>query len=376
MNFWIECVDIKTKARVGKLETNHGTIETPVFMPVATLGSIKGVPNTILRQQIGAQIILCNTYHLYLRPGEEVINKAGGLHNFIGWKLPILCDSGGYQVYSLSKIRKITEDGVYFQSHIDGSQHFFSPEKVIDLQRQMANDIIMPLDDCAPYPCTKEYASLAMERTHKWLLRSIKHFHEIKYPQNHSQLFFSIVQGSVFSDLRQVSTKFVADLNTDGIAIGGLSVGEPENAMYEMIEAVVDLLSFDRPRYLMGVGNPANILEAISRGIDMFDCVLPTRNGRNGMLFTSEGIINIRNSKWTYDFSPIDNQGIIDIDNIYTKAFLRHAFVSDEMIGPVLATIHNLRFYMWLVETARSKIKDGTFSQWKNQMLPKLRNRL
>lgn len=376
MEFQIEGRDRRSKARAGVLYTSHGLIRTPVFMPVATLGSVKGVPNTLLQHQIGAQIILCNTYHLYLRPGIDIIQLAGGLHRFVGWSLPILCDSGGYQVFSLSQMRKITDDGVEFQSHVDGSRHFFSPEKVIDLQRIMGNDIVMPFDDCAPYPCSRDYAIEAMHRTHRWLERSVKHFQDTKPVYEHRQYLFPIIQGSTYTDLRKESAKFIVDLDPDGIAIGGLSVGEPEQVMYEMIDVVVDYLPEQKPKYLMGVGTPANILEAISRGIDMFDCVLPTRNGRNGMLFTSKGIINIRNSKWATDFSPIDPEGTADIDHLYSKAFLRHAFQSDEMIGPVLATIHNVRFYCWLVETARKKILEGTFTEWKDQILQVIQQKL
>jgi queuine tRNA-ribosyltransferase len=368
--------DQQSKARSGIIETSHGTIETPVFMPVGTLGNVKGVHFTTLISDTKAQIILGNTYHLYLRPGIHIIGQAKGLHNFIGWNKPILADSGGYQVFSLSEIRKLKPEGVEFRSHIDGSKHVFTPENVINTQRILGNDIIMPLDECTPYPCDYDYAKQSMKLTHDWLLRGIAQYRSTEPCYGHHQTLFPIVQGSVYKDLRSESAKFISDLDTEGIAIGGLSVGEPAEIMYEMIDVVNDILPLDKPRYLMGVGTPANLLEGISRGIDMFDCVMPTRNGRNGMLFTWNGIINIRNKKWENDFSAIDEGGSSFVDQQYSKAFLRHTFVAGEMLGPIIASIHNLRFYVELMETARLKIIEGSFSTWKNAVLPQIQQRL
>ena len=376
MIFTLEKRDESSQARAGVVVTDHGEIQTPVFMPVGTLGNVKGVFFSTLKEDTKAQIILGNTYHLYLRPGTNIIGEAGGLHKFIGWDKPILADSGGYQVFSLAAIRKLRPEGVEFRSHIDGSKHIFTPENVIDTQRILGNDIMMPLDECTPYPCDYEYAKKSMHLTHDWLKRGIEHVKNTKVLYGHAQTLFPIVQGSVFKDLRKESAKFMTDCDTDGIAIGGLSVGEPPEMMYDMIEIVNDILPVEKPRYLMGVGTPANLIEGISRGIDMFDCVMPTRNGRNGMLFTSEGIINIKNKKWENDFSPIDLNGSSFVDREYSKAFLRHAFVSGEMIGPVIASVHNLRFYVELMETTRQKILEGKFSEWKNEILPRLENRL
>lgn len=376
MFYKIHHSDPNSHARTGTIKTGHGEIKTPVFMPVGTLGNVKGVHFSTLIDDIKAQIILGNTYHLFLRPGTKIIGKAGGLHQFIGWNKPILADSGGYQVFSLSEIRKLKPEGVEFRSHIDGSKHIFTPENVIDTQRIFGNDIIMPLDECTPYPCTYDYAKKSMELTHEWLKRGLKHFQSTSSLYSHQQTLFPIVQGSVYSDLRRQSASFIADLDVDGIAIGGLSVGEPVEIMYEMIETVNEIIPLSKPRYLMGVGTPANLIEGIARGIDMFDCVMPTRNGRNGMLFTSKGIINIRNKKWENDFSPLDEDGSSFVDGQYSKAFLRHTFISGEMLGPVIASIHNLRFYVELMETARQQIENGTFSQWKNENLPLLQNRL
>lgn len=376
MFFKIESIDKNTKARAGKIKTGHGEIETPIFMPVGTLGNVKGVFNSTLIDDTKAQIILGNTYHLYLRPGTKIIEQAGGLHKFINWNKPILADSGGYQVFSLSKIRKLKPEGVEFRSHIDGSKHLFTPENVIETQRILGNDIIMPLDECTPYPCDFKYAKDSMELTHKWLERGIKHFNNTEELWGYKQTLFPIVQGSVFKELRKVSAEFMASQNVEGIAIGGLSVGEPAEIMYEMVEIVNEYLPLNKPRYLMGVGTPANIIECISRGIDMFDCVMPTRNGRNGMLFTWNGIINIKNKKWENDFSKIDEQGSSFVDKEYSKAFLRHTFSANEMIGPIIASIHNLRFYLELVETARKKIIEGSFLEWKNQILPIISKRL
>jgi len=376
MFFEIQAKDQHTKARAGRLKTDHGEILTPIFMPVGTLGNVKGVFNSTLIDDTKAQIILGNTYHLYLRPGTSIIKQAGGLHKFINWDKPILADSGGYQVFSLSKIRKLKPEGVEFRSHIDGSKHLFTPENVIDTQRILGNDIIMPLDECTPYPCDYSYAKNSMNLTHKWLERGLKHFKNTEPLWGHKQTLFPIVQGSVFADLRKESAQFMASQDVEGIAIGGLSVGEPAEMMYEMIEIVNEYLPIEKPRYLMGVGTPANLIEGIARGIDMFDCVMPTRNGRNGMLFTWDGIINIKNKKWENDFSPIDINGTSFVDIEYSKAFLRHAFTANEMIGPIIASIHNLRFYLELMETARNKITEGRFNEWKNEILPKISARL
>lgn len=376
MRFTIAATDKHSKARAGEVSTEHGVIQTPIFMPVGTAGSVKAVHQRELRDDIRAQIILGNTYHLYLRPGLDVLKEAGGLHKFNGWEKPILTDSGGYQVFSLSDNRKITEEGAIFKSHIDGSKHMFSPESVMDIQRNIGADIIMAFDECTPFPCTFEYARNSMERTHRWLERCIRHFDEQEPLYGYKQTLFPIVQGSTNRDLRIQSAEFVASQNREGNAIGGLSVGEPVEDMYEMTELVCSILPADKPRYLMGVGTPANILEGISRGVDMFDCVMPTRNARNGMLFTSEGIINIRNEKWKKDFSPIDPLLITFADQQYTKAYLRHLFIAGEYLAGMIASVHNLGFYLWLVKESRRRIIDGTFNTWKDEMVIKLSRRL
>jgi len=376
MKFSIKSTDTATKARAGVISTDHGEIQTPIFMPVGTAGTVKAIHQRDLEQDVNAQIILGNTYHLYLRPGTDLIFKAGGLHKFNSWDHPILTDSGGYQVYSLSEVRKITEEGVLFQSHIDGSRHFFSPESVMDIQRKIGSDIMMAFDECTPYPCDYPYAKKSMEMTHRWLARCINHFDQTSPLYGYSQTLFPIVQGSTYKDLRIQSAEMIASFEREGNAIGGLSVGEPEEVMYEITELVCGILPQDKPRYLMGVGTPVNILEGIALGIDMFDCVMPTRNARNGMLFTSQGIINIRNQKWKDDLSPIDPDGASYTDTFYSKAYLRHLFVAKEMLGPMIATNHNLSFYLWLVGQARKHIIDGTFSQWKNIMIPRLSTRL
>ncbi len=376
MQFTLEQTDTKSKARAGTLHTDHGTIETPMFMPVGTAGTVKAIHTRDLVNDIQAQIILGNTYHLYLRPGLDIIKDAGGLHRFIQWDKPILTDSGGYQVYSLTNIRKLTEEGVKFQSHIDGSSHLFSPEKVIDIQRTIGADIIMAFDECTPYPCELDYAKNSMDITHRWLQRCLDHFSKTTCPYGHQQSLFPIVQGSVYKDLRKQSATYIANTDAAGNAIGGLSVGEPHEMMYEMTEIVCDILPEDKPRYLMGVGTPVNILESISLGIDMFDCVMPTRNGRNGMLFTSEGILNMRNEKWKNDHSPIDETGESFVDQDYSKAYLRHLFAANEMLGAMIASTHNLNFYLWLVKEVRKQIKDGNFVSWKNKMVKQLERRL
>jgi queuine tRNA-ribosyltransferase len=376
MRFTIAATDKHSKARAGEVSTEHGLIQTPIFMPVGTAGSVKAVHQRELRDDIRAQIILGNTYHLYLRPGLDVLKEAGGLHKFNGWEKPILTDSGGYQVFSLSDNRKITEEGAIFKSHIDGSKHMFSPESVMDIQRNIGADIIMAFDECTPFPCTFEYARNSMERTHRWLERCIKHLDEQEPLYGYKQTLFPIVQGSTNRDLRIQSAEFIASQNRDGNAIGGLSVGEPVEDMYEMTELVCSILPADKPRYLMGVGTPANILEGISRGVDMFDCVMPTRNARNGMLFTSEGIINIRNEKWKKDFSAIDPLLITFADQQYTKAYLRHLFIAGEYLAGMIASVHNLGFYLWLAKESRRRIIDGTFSVWKDEMVIKLSRRL
>jgi queuine tRNA-ribosyltransferase len=376
MRFTIAATDKHSNARAGEVSTEHGLIQTPIFMPVGTAGSVKAVHQRELRDDIRAEIILGNTYHLYLRPGLDVLKEAGGLHKFNGWEKPILTDSGGYQVFSLSDNRKITEEGAIFKSHIDGSKHMFSPESVMDIQRTIGADIIMAFDECTPYPCTFEYARNSMERTHRWLERCIKHLDEQEPMYGYKQTLFPIVQGSTNRDLRIQSAEFIASQNRDGNAIGGLSVGEPVEDMYEMTELVCSILPADKPRYLMGVGTPANILEGISRGVDMFDCVMPTRNARNGMLFTSEGIINIRNEKWKKDFSPIDPLLITFVDQQYTKAYLRHLFIAGEYLAGMIASVHNLGFYLWLAKESRRRIIDGTFSAWKDEMVIKLSRRL
>jgi queuine tRNA-ribosyltransferase len=376
MHFTIAAKDKHSNARAGEVSTEHGLIQTPIFMPVGTAGSVKAVHQRELRDDIQAEIILGNTYHLFLRPGLDVLKEAGGLHKFNGWEKPILTDSGGYQVFSLSDNRKITEEGAIFKSHIDGSKHMFSPESVMDIQRAIGADIIMAFDECTPYPCTYEYARNSMERTHRWLERCIKHLDEQEPMYGYKQTLFPIVQGSINRDLRIQSAEFIASQNREGNAIGGLSVGEPVEDMYEMTELVCSILPADKPRYLMGVGTPANILEGISRGVDMFDCVMPTRNARNGMLFTSEGIINIRNEKWKKDFSPIDPLLITFADQHYTKAYLRHLFIAGEYLAGMIASVHNLGFYLWLVKESRRRIIDGTFSVWKDEMVIKLSRRL
>lgn len=376
MKFDLQHKDTSSNARAGVITTDHGTIETPVFMPVGTVGSVKGIHVKDLKEQVKASIILGNTYHLYLRPGLEILKGAGGLHRFNAWDGPILTDSGGFQVFSLSHRRKLTEQGAEFQSHIDGSLHFFSPEGVVDIQRIIGADIIMAFDECPPGDSDHEYAKKSMELTHRWLKRGIDRFDSTTPHYGYSQTFFPIVQGSGFRDLRRQSAEYIASFERDGNAIGGLAVGEPTEVMYEMIEVVNEVLPHDKPRYLMGVGTPANILEGIDRGLDMFDCVMPTRNGRNGMLFTSQGIINIRNEKWKNDFSPIDPDSPSDYDSIYSKAYLRHLFIAGEMLGPQLASIHNLSFYLWLVDEARKQIVQGTFRSWKDKMVKQLALRL
>ena len=376
MNFDLQHTSIGSKARAGQFHTDHGVVETPVFMPVGTVGSVKGIHFRDLKEDIKARIILGNTYHLYLRPGIEVLEKAGGLHRFNGWDKPILTDSGGFQVFSLGDIRKITEEGAKFQSHIDGSRHMFTPERVIDIQRSIGADIIMAFDECTPGDADYDYAKKSLELTQRWLERCMNQFSATQPKYGYSQSLFPIVQGCVYPDLRVKAAEHVATFHADGYAIGGLSVGEKEEDMYAMIEVVNDVLPADKPRYLMGVGNPVNILEGIDRGIDMFDCVMPTRNGRNGMLFTRNGVINIRNNKWADDFSPVDPEGSSFVDHQYTKAYLRHLFQAGEMLGPMIGSIHNLAFYLWLVDEARNQIFQGTFKPWKEQMVIQMRNRL
>jgi len=376
MKFRIDGSDAGSRARAGVLTTDHGEILTPIFMPVGTAGTVKAVHQRDLASDIGANIILGNTYHLYLRPGLDILEQAGGLHCFIGWNKPILTDSGGYQVYSLSDRRKLTEEGVTFQSHIDGSRHVFTPEKAIDIQRSIGADIIMAFDECTPYPCDYDYAARSADITHRWLKRCLNRFQDTDNRYGYQQTLFPIVQGSTYIDLRKQSAEEIAATGAEGNAIGGLSVGEPPEMMYEMTSLVCSILPRDKPRYLMGVGTPANIIESIALGVDMFDCVMPTRNGRNGMLFTSNGIINIRNEKWKNDFSPIDENSNSFVDMQYSKAYLRHLFVAREMLGSMIASQHNLAFYLWLVKQAREKILDGSFSRWKDQMLPKLQQRL
>ncbi len=376
MNYTLTNTDPKSKARAGILHTDHGNIQTPIFMPVGTAGTVKAVHQRELESDINAGIILGNTYHLYLRPGMELMEKAAGLHNFIGWKRPILTDSGGYQVYSLGANRKITEEGVVFKSHIDGSKHTFTPENVMDIQRTIGADIIMAFDECTPYPCDYTYAKNSMDMTHRWLARCVKRINETEPRYNFEQALFPIVQGSVYKDLRIASAEFIASQNQWGNAIGGLSVGEPHELMYEMTDVVCSILPTDKPRYLMGVGTPENILECIAMGIDMFDCVMPTRNARNGMLFTAEGIINIRNEKWKDDLSPIDAQLGGYVSTFYSKAYLRHLIINKEILGAQIASIHNLTFYLWLVREARKEIIAGTFSTWKNEMTTRVTRRL
>lgn len=376
MRFKILHSDSETKARTGVFETDHGSIPTPVFMPVGTAGTVKGVHQEDLKRVVKAPVLLGNTYHLFLRPGIDVIGRAGGIHRFMNWDGNILTDSGGYQVFSLSEQRKLTPEGAVFRSHIDGTQHTFTPENVVDIQRTIGADIIMAFDECTTWPCEYDYARNSMELTHAWLERGRKRFLETEPLYGHSQSWFPIVQGSTYADLRRQSAEKIAEAGMDGNAIGGLSVGEPEKQMYEMVEVVNEILPEDKPRYLMGVGTPVNILEAISRGVDMFDCVMPTRNGRNGQLFTREGIINIKNEKWRDDFTVIDPDGDSYADQQYSKAYLRHLIVSGEILGAQLASLHNLRFYLWLMEESRKKIEEGKFAAWKNEMISKLSVRL
>lgn len=375
MNFKIEYIDQKSNARTGLIETDHGQIETPIFMPVGTQAAVKAVHFSELEQVINAQIILGNTYHLYLRPGIEILEKAGGLHQFNTWERPMLTDSGGYQVYSLSHRRKITEQGVTFQSHIDGSKHLFTPENVMDIQRSIGADFIMAFDECTPYPCEYTYAKNSLKLTHDWLDRCIERFDTTEPKYNYKQALLPIVQGSVYKDLREQSAIYIAQKGRFANAIGGLAVGEPAEEMYAMTDIVNQILPKDKPRYLMGVGTPANILESIALGVDMFDCVMPTRNARHGLLFTTEGIINIKNAKWKTDFSCIDDKVCITSKK-HTKAYLRHLFVTEEILGMQIATLQNLSFYLWLVKQARIKIKDGTFTTWKNLIIPTLMQRL
>lgn len=376
MHFDLLSSDSGSKARAGLVHTEHGTIETPIFMPVGTGGTVKGVHQQELREDINAQIILGNTYHLFLRPGTEVLEGAGGLHKFMNWERPILTDSGGYQVYSMSGSRKIVEEGVKFQSHHDGSYHFFSPEKSIEIQRSIGADIVMAFDECTPYPCDFTYAKNSMHMTHRWLKRCFEAMEKMPPKYGYEQTLFPIVQGSVYPELRKISAETIASFGADGNAIGGLSVGEPAEDMYAMTELVCDILPKDKPRYLMGVGTPVNILESIALGIDMMDCVMPTRNARHGMLFTWNGTINIKNEKWAKDYSPLDESGDVWVDKVYSKAYLRHLIKSNEFLGFQIASIHNLAFYLDLVRTARKKIIEGTFTAWKNEQVVKLSQRL
>lgn len=376
MTFELQHTDPLSNARAGLLTTDHGQIQTPIFMPVGTVGSVKGLTVRDLKEEVKAQIILGNTYHLYLRPGTEILEKAGGLHKFNGWDGPILTDSGGFQVFSLTGIRKLTEEGCTFRSHLDGSKHMFTPERVMDIERSIGADIIMALDECPPGTSDYAYAKKSLGLTHRWLDRCFKRFNETDPLYGYQQSLFPIVQGCTFKDLRRESAEFIASKNADGNAIGGLAVGEPSEVMYEMIEVVNEILPTDKPRYLMGVGTPANLLEGIERGIDMFDCVMPTRNGRNACLFTSEGIMNMRNHKWADDFSPIDSNGSASVDLFYTKAYLHHLFKAQELLALEIASIHNLAFYLWLVGEARKHIIAGDFSSWKNMMVKRVTNRL
>ena len=376
MKFTLEHNDPKSAARAGTITTDHGTIQTPIFMPVGTAGTVKGVHTKDLREDTKAQIILGNAYHLFLRPGTEILKAAGGLHKFNGWDRPILTDSGGYQVYSLANQRKITEEGATFASHIDGTKHLFTPERVMDIQREIGADIIMAFDECPPYPSTYEYAKQSMHMTHRWLDRCFNRINETDPLYGYEQTLFPIIQGSTYEDLRNESAEYIASKNADGNAIGGLSVGEPAEEMYKHAAGACAILPKDKPRYLMGVGTPANILENISLGIDMFDCVMPTRNGRNGQIFTSEGILNLRNKKWENVHEPLDPNGTSFVDSQYTKAYVRHLIHSKESLGAQIASLHNIRFYLWLVEQAREHIIAGDFASWKNQILPKLEQRL
>jgi queuine tRNA-ribosyltransferase len=376
MKFDLLKTDPQTQARAGTITTDHGVIETPIFMPVGTVASVKGVHQRELKEEINPDIILGNTYHLYLRPQTEILEKAGGLHKFMNWDRNILTDSGGYQVYSLSANRKIKEEGVKFKSHIDGSYHFFTPENVMEIQRTIGADIIMAFDECTPYPCDFRYAQRSMHMTHRWLDRCINHLEKVPVKYGYEQTFFPIVQGSTYKDLRMQSAEYIANAGAQGNAIGGLSVGEPAEEMYAMTEIVTAILPQDKPRYLMGVGTPINILENIALGIDMFDCVMPTRNARNGMLFTANGTINIKNRKWADDFSPVDEMGLTFVDTEYSKAYLRHLFSANEYLGKQIATIHNLGFYMWLVREARKHILAGDFKVWKEMMVKNMSQRL
>lgn len=376
MTFELQHTDADSAARAGLITTDHGQIETPIFMPVGTAASVKAVQIPDLENDVEAQIILGNTYHLYLRPGLSVLEQAGGLHKFNAWSHPILTDSGGFQVFSLSGTRKMSEEGVVFYSHIDGSKHLFTPERVVEIQRTIGADIMMAFDECTPGTADYGYAKKSMEMTHRWLKRGLAHFDETEPKYGYKQTFFPIVQGCVYPDLRRESAKFIADQGREGNAIGGLAVGEPTEKMYEMIEIVNDILPKDKPRYLMGVGTPQNLLEGIARGVDMFDCVMPTRNGRNGMLFTSRGTMNMRNEKWKNDFSPLDEEGTSYVDHLYSKAYLRHLFHSKELLAMQIASLHNLAFYLWLVKEARKHILDGTFAAWKNEMTERVGRRL
>jgi queuine tRNA-ribosyltransferase len=376
VKFEVNAFDRNSRARAGTIETDHGLVKTPIFMPVGTVGSVKGVNQRDLINDVKAQIILGNTYHLFLRPGIETLELAGGLHKFINWDKPILTDSGGYQVFSLAENRKLKEDGTYFSSHIDGSKHIFTPENVVDIQRVIGADIVMAFDECTPFPCDYSYAKKSMQLTHRWLERGIKRFDETEPLYGHKQAYFPIVQGSVYKDLRIESANTIASYDRDGYAIGGLSVGEPVEEMYDMIEVVNEILPKNKPRYLMGVGTPVNIIESIARGVDMFDCVMPTRNGRNGMVFTRDGIINIKNVKWKNDFTPIEKNGASFVDESFSKAYLRHLIVSKEILGAQIASLHNLSFYLWLVTEARNRIIEGSFTVWKSEMIQKLSVRL
>lgn len=376
MKFEIEHSDSQSSARAGKLSTDHGDIETPIFMPVGTVASVKAVTQQDLVSDVNAQIILGNTYHLYLRPGTEILEQAGGLHKFMHWDRPILTDSGGFQVYSLSDNRKISEEGVQFRSHIDGSRHLFSPEKSMDIQRSIGADIVMAFDECTPYPCEYSYARESMGMTHRWLKRCINRMNETESIYGHHQSLFPIVQGSTYKDLRKQSAEFIAEQDCEGNAIGGLSVGEPHDEMYEMTEMVTSILPKEKPRYLMGVGTPMNLLECIALGVDMFDCVMPTRNARNGMLFTKRGTINLKNKKWENDFSPLDETGESYVDSFYSKAYVKHLFKANEILALQIASLHNLSFYLWLVKEARRRIIDGSFVTWKNEMATVLTQRL
>ena len=376
MKYQLVATNKDTKSRAGVISTDHGDIETPIFMPVGTVGAVKAVHMHELRSDVKAQIILGNTYHLYLRPGMDIIERAGGLHKFNTWDKPILTDSGGFQVFSLSENRKLKEEGAAFRSHIDGSKHLFTPEKVVDIQRSIGSDIMMALDECPPGTSDYQYAEKSLRLTQRWLKRGWQRFNETSPLYGHSQAFFPIVQGCVYPDLRRDSAKYVADLGADGHAIGGLAVGEPTEAMYDMIEVVNEILPEDKPRYLMGVGTPANILEAIDRGVDMMDCVMPTRNGRNGMLFTQHGIMNMRNKKWADDFSPLQEDGASMVDRIYSKAYVRHLFIAQEILAMQIASVHNLAFYLWLVGEARAHILKGDFKTWKTEMVERVTRRL